>query len=154
MQGRGETEPVVRAAESDDLAAIERLLSEAHLPLQGVSQHLAGYLVAGDPGRIVAAIGCEDYGAYGLLRSAVVDSAFRGRGLGRLLTQRLLEDVRGRGIRTLYLLTTTAEDYFPRFGFQRITRDQVPAQVQQSAEFRGACPASAVVMMLEVRSKE
>ena len=43
-------------------------------------------------------------------------------------------------------LTTTAERFFPRFGFERITRDDVPASVQASIEFREACPASATVM--------
>ena len=46
----------------------------------------------------------------------------------------------------VYLLTTTADGFFPRFGFSRITRDDVPDSVKGSVEFRSACPASAVVM--------
>ena len=46
----------------------------------------------------------------------------------------------------LYLLTTTAEGYFPKFGFERITRAEVPPSVQASVEFATACPASAIVM--------
>ena len=46
----------------------------------------------------------------------------------------------------MYLLTTTAERYFPRFAFKRITREDVPDSLQASVEFRDACPASAVVM--------
>lgn len=38
-------------------------------------------------------------------------------------------------------------DFFPRFGFETITRDEVPASGQDSVQFRGACPASAVVML-------
>ena len=45
-----------------------------------------------------------------------------------------------------WTLTTTAESYFPSFGFQVTTRDTVPAEVQATDEFRGACPASATVM--------
>jgi N-acetylglutamate synthase-like GNAT family acetyltransferase len=58
----------------------------------------------------------------------------------------LLADARARGIHDIYLLTTTAEAWFPRFGFVRIARAAVPAALHASEEFRGACPDSAVVM--------
>ena len=35
---------------------------------------------------------------------------------------------------------------FPRFEFERITREDVPASVRAPVEFQSACPASAVVM--------
>jgi amino-acid N-acetyltransferase len=59
---------------------------------------------------------------------------------------RVIAEAEARGIRALYLLTTTAEHYFPSFGFTRTTRDAVPEEVKTTAEFQGACPASAVVM--------
>jgi amino-acid N-acetyltransferase len=43
----------------------------------------------------------------------------------------------------VFLLTTTAEQFFPKFGFERISRADVPASVQASVEFQSACPASA-----------
>jgi N-acetylglutamate synthase-like GNAT family acetyltransferase len=72
--------------------------------------------------------------------------AWRSKGLGRELVTRIIADAESRGIKALYLLTTTAERYFPSFGFARITRDEVPADVQATSEFREACPASATVM--------
>ena len=51
----------------------------------------------------------------------------------------------------VYLLTTTAERFFPRFGFEQITRADVPATVQESVEFKSACPASAIVMRKHLR---
>ena len=53
---------------------------------------------------------------------------------------------RRHAIQDVFLLTTTAEGFFPRFGFERIQRSDVPSSVQTSVEFRSACPASAVVM--------
>lgn len=50
----------------------------------------------------------------------------------------------------LYLLTTMAERYSPRYGFRRIAREDVSAEVQRSVEFRVACPASAVAMLREL----
>jgi amino-acid N-acetyltransferase len=107
---------------------------------------LTDFFVADDRGRIVGAIGLEAYGAEGLLRSAAVDPAARGAGLGAALVERVLVHARERGVRSVYLLTTTAERYFPRFGFERITRETVTGAVKDSVEFREACPASAVVM--------
>jgi amino-acid N-acetyltransferase len=53
-------------------------------------------------------------------------------------------------MKALYLLTTTAERYFPSFGFVKTTRESVPDEIKTSVEFREACPASATVMALEL----
>jgi len=91
-------------------------------------------------------VGLEACGEYALLRSTAVSPDWRGRGVGRRLVERAVARAESQGIRALYLLTTTAESYFPSFGFQVTTRDTVPAEVQATDEFRGACPASATVM--------
>jgi amino-acid N-acetyltransferase len=70
----------------------------------------------------------------------------RDQSHGRGLISAALERAAQRGLPAVYLLTTTAESYFPRFGFETIERSLVPASVQASVEFRGACPASAVAM--------
>jgi amino-acid N-acetyltransferase len=137
---------VVRAATEADYGAVRALLEASSLPLAGVPATLAGFYVAEDQGRVVGVVGLELYGADALLRSAVIDPPTRGSGVGRALVDRALEHARKRGIRAIYLLTTTAERYFPRFGFDRITREDVPNAVQASVEFREACPASATVM--------
>ena len=85
----------------------------------------------------------ECYGDSGLLRSVAVAPGWRGSGIGRALVDRVLEDGRAAGVQDVYLLTTTAEHYFPRFGFACVDRESVPAAVRASAEFTGACPASA-----------
>jgi amino-acid N-acetyltransferase len=46
----------------------------------------------------------------------------------------------------VFLLTTTAEAFFPKFGFEQIQRIDVPISLQASVEFQSACPASAIVM--------
>ena len=66
--------------------------------------------------------------------------------MGHHLTEAALNLARTRGADTVFLLTTTAEKFFPRFGFEPISREDVPASVQASIEFQSACPASAVVM--------
>jgi len=137
----------ITLARQDDVAAISRLLTEDGLPIDGLSDHLATALVARDAGRVVGAAGLEVYPEGGLLRSVVIDREFRGTGLGRQLVEAVTGLARARQLPALYLLTTTAAGYFPRLGFIAISRDEVPASVQQSVEFTSACPASAAAMM-------
>jgi amino-acid N-acetyltransferase len=136
----------VRAATGAELSHVLGLLESAGLPVAGVPPSLTDFLVAEDHGALIGAIGLEVYGPAALLRSAVVDSAARGTGVGGMLVDRALWHAQARGVRVVYLLTTTADRYFPRFGFERIPREEVPDDVRTSVEFREACPASAVVM--------
>lgn len=144
--------PHIRAATAHDLAAVHALLRSAALPLDGVPDDLAHFLVAELQGAVVGVIGLERYGDTALLRSAAVAQAMRGHGLGERLVHALLEAARATGIRELTLLTTTAEQWFPRFGFARIAREEANAALQASAEFRGACPASATTMRLRLEA--
>jgi len=137
---------LIRNAAPSDLPAVERLLIESKLPLDGVRESLAAFLVAESGGAIVGVAGLEVCREHALLRSVAVAPAWRSKGLGRELVDRIIAAAERRGIHALYLLTTTAASYFPSFGFSRVTRADVPPDVQETAEFRGACPASATVM--------
>jgi amino-acid N-acetyltransferase len=136
----------VRPARSVDYRAVACLLEGAGLPTAGVAPSLPDFLVAEADAGVVGAIGLEVYGAAALLRSAVVAPAGRKCGTGTALVTALLAHAHARGVRDVYLLTNTAEDWFPRFGFARIRRDAVPTALQASAEFQGACPDTAVIM--------
>jgi amino-acid N-acetyltransferase len=137
---------LLRAASAADYDQIVGLLRAADLPTAGLHHALPDFLVAEENGHVVGAVGLEVYGDTALLRSAVVDTGRRGSGVGSDLVAELLAHAGRRGVREIYLLTTTAEDYFPRFGFTRVRRDAVSPALHASEEFRGACPDSAVVM--------
>lgn len=136
----------LRAARPADLPRIEQLLTAAQLPLAGVAASLPGFIVAEADGAIVGTAALEVCCDNALLRSVAVAPEWRSRGLGRALVTRVVADAESRGLRALYLLTTTAEHYFPSFGFREIARADVPLDVQGTEEFRSACPTSAVVM--------
>jgi amino-acid N-acetyltransferase len=137
----------VRAASVDDRSAVERLLVESELPLAGVADALATFVVVEHGGTLVGVAGLELCGDYGLLRSVAVAAEWRSRGVARALVDRVLADAEARQLCAVYLLTTTAARYFPRFGFVETGRDAVPADVAATEEFRGACPASALAMV-------
>jgi amino-acid N-acetyltransferase len=136
----------LRPAGDGDLAAVERLLAANGLPLDGVKEALGTFVVAEASDDIVGVAGLEVCCDNALLRSVAVAQEWRSRRLGRELVTRVVAEAEARGIRALYLLTTTAEQYFPSFGFERIARDEVPDDVRTTAEFQSACPASATVM--------
>lgn len=138
--------PRLRSAAPADLPAVERLLTANDLPLEGVRDALATFVVAESGGDVVGVAGLELCCDNALLRSVAVDPAWRSRGIGRALVTRVISDAEARGIHALYLLTTTAERYFPSLGFQPVTRDVVPEDVRATAQFRDTCPASATVM--------
>jgi N-acetylglutamate synthase-like GNAT family acetyltransferase len=142
----------LRPASAGDLSAVERLLEENALPLDGVREALHTFVVAEDGRDIVGVAGLEVCCDNALLRSVAVRPEWRSRGVGRELVTRVIADAESRGLHALYLLTTTAERYFPSFGFRAIARDEVPSDVRDTAEFREACPASAVVMARELAS--
>ena len=147
---------VIRPAVASDAAAVRDLLKASDLPLDGVPDTLEHFLVARSSGddALLGVIGLELQGDAALLRSAAVRADLRGTGVGAALVSALLDGARKRDVKTLVLLTTTAERWFPRFGFESITRDDVPEALKVSEEFRGACPASAHVMRLVLSPSE
>jgi amino-acid N-acetyltransferase len=137
---------LLRPARESDRDQVEALLRHADLPTDGVAEYFGTFIVADDGARIVGVAGLEVHGRDALLRSVAVLPEARRTGLGSALTERALTEARNIGLETVYLLTTTAESFFPRFGFEPIPWSVVPPRVQESREFRGACPSSAVAM--------
>jgi amino-acid N-acetyltransferase len=143
----------IRPADGSDLAAVLELLRECDLPAADLAlQFGERYVVAHAPqGSLIAVAGIEEYGRCGLLRSVAVAPPWRGQGLGERLARERLDWARRRGLEEVFLLTTCAAAYWPRFGFQEVSRDLVPAKLHESAEWNGACPSSATVMRLPLR---
>ncbi len=144
----------LRAAGATDWPAVQALLQAHGLPVAGAREHLATFLLAMSGGELVGCAGAEVHGRQGdlaLLRSVAVAPGLQGQGIGRALLQRLLLEAPRRGIRRLALLTTSAADWFTRFGFERVDEGEAPAlrrALAASAELQGACPASATLMAL------
>jgi phosphinothricin acetyltransferase len=131
---------------------VEALLRACALPVDGAAEHFADFVVADVAGRVVAVAGIEAHGADGLLRSVAVSADARNAGLGSALVDAAERLARARGMKRLHLLTTTAAPYFARRGFEARDRAHAPAALQASAEFRGACPASATFMTRSLSS--
>lgn len=150
MSAHGVEGIVLRNATASDLQGASSLLEASGLPLDGVAEAFGHFVVAEEGGRLAGVAGLEIHGRDGVLRSVAVDPEFRGRGVGARLSERVITTAREAGLRRVYLLTTTAETYFPRLGFRPIPREDASPEVQGSVEFREACPQSAVAMVLDL----
>ena len=141
----------IRPARAEDREAVGTLLRASELGEEDLETAFPqGYVVAESGGRIAGVAGIERYGPHVLLRSVAVAASLRGKGVGEALVHDRLAAAEEQGAGDLWLLTTTAERWFPRFGFVRVGREAIPEPLQASAEVSHACPASAAVLRREV----
>ncbi len=139
-------------ARDGDLEGVLQLLNAVNLTVEGVSQNLESFIIVRDAdSNLIGVAGLEYYGASALLRSVAVSELHRGEGIGHLLVERCVAESKRRKAQHLYLLTETAEKFMQRFGFRPVDKGLVDSRLQASEEFKGACPDTAVTMLLELQ---
>jgi thioredoxin type arsenate reductase len=137
----------VAPARAEDLAEVEALLHSLDLPLTGLRQdYPGGYVLVREGGALVGVAGLEIYDRVGLLRSVAVAPSRQGTGLGQALVADRLRAASDRGLEVVYLLTTTAPEFFRKRGFVPARRDEVPPSLAASPEFVSVCPSSATCL--------
>lgn len=140
-----ETLTLQRADESS-LTYVETLLKENDLPAQDVHAKHDCFYIGYDGDSRVGIGGIERYDSVGLLRSVVVEQSARGNGFGVAVCERLERQARTAGVETLYLLTTTASEFFADSGYVTTERTDAPDVIRQTTEFDEFCPTSAICM--------
>jgi N-acetylglutamate synthase-like GNAT family acetyltransferase len=132
-------------------AALAAALAKAKLPTEDIES----------PGRLfwrfetrdevpVGFGGLEVYGEDALLRSLVTLPPVRSRGVGAAMVAALEFEARLHGCRSMWLITTTAADFFARLGYVRCERAVVPPAIRETTEFSTLCPANADVLMKQL----
>jgi amino-acid N-acetyltransferase len=125
---------------------IQALLKHAGLPVEDLSTAPVRFWLAREGQTLAGAIGIERYGKAGLLRSLAVDPAHRAQGMAAALVQALELAMRAEGLKSMVLLTETAEGFFGKRGYVLTPREQIPEEIRQTAQFRSLCPATAACM--------
>jgi amino-acid N-acetyltransferase len=136
----------IRIPDKKDFSAICQLLSEENLPTADINPTLENFFITVEGNELCGVMGMDRYGNTGLLRSAIVKKEYRRTGIAAALINQLVDYAKKQGVESLYLITNTAEKYFAKKGFEKITKNEVPETVLQSKEFNGLCPVSAVIM--------
>ena len=136
-----------RMADEDNVDEILELLKTNNLPVSDLSTGQRIFLLALSEGKTLGCVAVEIYGTYGLLRSLAVHIDYRGKGIGQKLVAEAETWSRDNGLKSLYLLTTTAAGFFPKIGWQNTDRTTVPESIIASSEFTSVCPSTAVCMI-------
>jgi amino-acid N-acetyltransferase len=141
------TEPIMIRGRPHKSAAVALLQSHG-LPAADITdEHLEHFFFIGSDGSPTGLVGVEMYGTVALLRSLVVADTARTQGIGSALVQHAEEYASSHRAGTMYLLTTTAEKFFKRLGYERIDRSQAPPSIERTREFASLCPASSAFML-------
>jgi len=133
------------------LETVRQLLESAQLPTVDLThEHCRHFFFSGEADRPDGLVGLEILGDSGLLRSLVVRESGRGAGLGSALVEHVEQYARERKILSVYLLTTTAEDFFAARGYRIASREEAPPAIRATREFSGLCPASSTFMVKQL----
>jgi len=141
------TEPLMIRGRPPRSTAVA-LLQAQGLPVSDITdEHLEHFFFIGSAGSPTGLVGLEIHGTDALLRSLVVGDNARRKGLGSELVQHAEQYAASKSVRSIYLLTTTAEAFFKRLGYERIDRSQAPPSIERTREFASLCPASSAFMV-------
>jgi amino-acid N-acetyltransferase len=129
------------------------LLQSQGLPVSDITdEHLEHFFFTGSDNSPTGLVGVEIYGTDALLRSLVVAETARAQGIGSALVKPVEEYASARRVATMYLLTTTAETFFKRLGYEYIDRSQASLSIGRTSEFASLCPASSAFMIKRLQS--
>ena len=128
-------------------ASLAALLASAALPTDDIDVTAGRFWRFRDTHGDVGFAGLQVCGGDALLRSVVVAPERRRHGHGRAILAWMLDQAESLGVRRVFLLTTTAADFFAAADFTRIARDAAPANIRATSEFASLCPETAVCMM-------
>jgi amino-acid N-acetyltransferase len=140
----------IRKATRRDLATIQHILRENDLCFKDIPQIIDMIFMAHNSSDLVGIGGVERRGDFGLLRSLAIQPSFRGKGYGKELCNKIVEQAKLQGIKELYLLTTTAQTFFEGLGFRKIERERAPKAIRDTREFKELCPVSSVCMHMRI----
>jgi amino-acid N-acetyltransferase len=129
-------------------AQVKHLLAESRLPTSDLSpRHLDHFFGCGPVEALIGVVGLEIYDNVALLRSLAVSADSRRNGYGKALVAQAESYALSKGVTEIYLLTTTAAEFFDRLGYKRINRESAPDAIRQTAEFSTLCPSASAFMV-------
>ena len=137
---------LIEPAQLTDKEAVISLLQQGQLLTDDLPNGLPDFIIAKEEGNAVGVAGLERFGSVGLLRSLAGDPSHQGRHIAAQLVSRLLDAAQASALDEVYLITNTADRYFERYGFQTVSRQEVPTAIQRTQQFSELCPSSAIVM--------
>lgn len=135
---------IVPASQNSFTAAIA-LLKKNNLPTEDLDPGKQLFVIE-EGSEVIGTIAVEYDYHDALLRSLSVSDTRRNTGIGAELVRFIENYVKAQGVETIYLLTTTAADYFARTGYEKADRNNVPQFIQNTKEYSVLCASSSTLM--------
>lgn len=136
----------IKELNPEEFDSVFELLAEAKLDFSDLKQPNIRLFRFEENGLTIGAGGLEIFGDQALLRSVAVKKELQGEGLGKEMVAQIEQAARKSGIKSFYLLTNTAPEFFKSIGYQQIDRNDFAEPLKQTTQFSGLCPVSAVCM--------
>jgi amino-acid N-acetyltransferase len=76
-----------------------------------------------------------------------IEKPYRKKGFASQLLGKIEQHAKSCNVKMLCLLTMTAETFFAKRGYGKIERSVAPPSIQETEEFKGLCPDTAVCMV-------
>lgn len=136
-----------KALSLSEFDSVIGLLQESNLEYSDLKQPNIRLFRFDDAKQTIGVGGLEIYGDQALLRSVAVNKQMQKKGLGTRIVAHIGQQAKNSGISRLFLLTTTAREFFESLGYQLIKREDFPKALKQTEQFLNRCPVSAHCMM-------
>ncbi|WP_160724197.1 GNAT family N-acetyltransferase [Bacillus sp. USDA818B3_A] len=130
---------LIRKANQEDLENLREFLTRARLGTDGLTAETIDYflLLENEDGTICGSLGIEAFRENGMLRSLVVTPGQADKEIFVLFEQ-MVKLAKEKGIKSLFLATnkSVALPFFELMGFQKVDRETLPTEFQNSAHIR------------------
>jgi len=136
----------IHALLQSEIHSIKELLLSSDLPVADLDKAPIQFFGIKENDQLIATGALEVYGVNAVLRSVAVLPTHQNHGYGKQIVRFLEKKARELEIGKLFLLTTTAEDFFRNLNYISIQRDSCPPKILSSSQFKDICPKSAICM--------
>ena len=143
-----------KSASAKDIESIASLLKADKLCFNDINEDGVSLFVVEKNNVIVGYFGFEIFDLDALFRSLIVQPEHRGKGYGQEIWQLALESMVEAGVKDIYLLTNTAEDFFGKLDFEKYARNAVPEKIGGTAEFADFCSEDSICMHYKVKASK
>ena len=139
---------IVPASQNSFTAAID-LLKKNNLPTEDINSGTQLFVLEENDG-VIGTVAVEYDLNVALVRSLSVAEEKRKSGIGEILMRFIENYVHKQGVHSVYLLTTTAENFFLKKGYKTIDRNKVPDFIKNTKEYSVLCSSASTLMKKEL----
>lgn len=134
---------IIHTLDHSEIHLAKELLLANSLPVSDLDDAPIQFFGIKEKNRLIAIGALEIYDDNALVRSVAVHQTHRNLGYGKQIVRYLEKKAIELKINKLFLLTTTAKNFFNKLDCISIQRDLCPPEILSSGQFRDICPKSA-----------